>query len=163
MALPLSRAQQPMDHVFLRGHLPPKSRRPLPSTKRIPQPFLPPQAAAVRDGFFEAQLLGIYELPERPVVDLQPAFGKLGDPRIMISCVAGISNPPSVRAAGVLRLPRRRLAACGRNWRECKNWYSTLRTVSDHRAHRDRTNDSSVRAFAVKTRAFGAPLRGFGS
>jgi hypothetical protein len=44
----------------------------------------------------------------------------------------------------------------------CKNWYSTLRTVSDHRAHRRHTNDSSVRAFAVKTRAFGAPLRGFG-
>jgi hypothetical protein len=44
----------------------------------------------------------------------------------------------------------------------CINWYSTLRTVSDHRAHRGPTNDSSVRAFAVKTRAFGAPLRGFG-
>jgi hypothetical protein len=44
----------------------------------------------------------------------------------------------------------------------CKNWYSTLRTVSDLRAHRGRTNDSSARAFAVKTRAFGAPLRGFG-
>ena len=42
----------------------------------------------------------------------------------------------------------------------CKNWYSTLRTVSDHRAH---TNDSSVRAFAVKPRAFGAPLCGFGA
>ena len=35
MASPLSRAQQPMDHVFLRGSMPPKSRRPLPSTKRI--------------------------------------------------------------------------------------------------------------------------------
>jgi hypothetical protein len=34
-ASPLSRAQQPMDHVFLRGRMPPKSRRPLPSTKRI--------------------------------------------------------------------------------------------------------------------------------
>src|SRR3984885_11324021 len=34
-ASPLSRAQQPMDHVFLRGSMPPKSRRPLPSTKRI--------------------------------------------------------------------------------------------------------------------------------
>jgi hypothetical protein len=29
------RAQQPMDNVFLRGTMPPKSRRPLPSTKRI--------------------------------------------------------------------------------------------------------------------------------
>jgi hypothetical protein len=44
----------------------------------------------------------------------------------------------------------------------CKNWYSTLRTVSDHGAHRGHTNDSSVRAFAVKARASGAPLRGFG-
>ena len=44
-----------------------------------------------------------------------------------------------------------------------KNWYSTLRTVSDHRAHRGHTNDSSVRAFAVKPRAFGAPLCGFGA
>ena len=35
MASPLSRAQQPMDHVFLRGNLPPKSCRPLPSIKRI--------------------------------------------------------------------------------------------------------------------------------
>jgi len=35
MASPLSRAQQPMDHVFLRGNLPPKSRRPLPSITRI--------------------------------------------------------------------------------------------------------------------------------
>jgi hypothetical protein len=34
-ASPLSRAQQPMDHVFLRGNLPPKSRRPLPSITRI--------------------------------------------------------------------------------------------------------------------------------
>jgi hypothetical protein len=45
---------------------------------------------------------------------------------------------------------------------KCKNWYSTLRTVSDHGAHRGHTNDSSVRAFAVKARASGAPLRGFG-
>ena len=45
----------------------------------------------------------------------------------------------------------------------CKNWYSTLRTVSDHRAHRGHTNDRSVRAFAVKPRAFGAPLCGFGA
>jgi hypothetical protein len=34
-ASPLSRAQQPMDHVFLWGSMPPKSRRPLPSTMRI--------------------------------------------------------------------------------------------------------------------------------
>src|SRR5271156_277738 len=34
-ASPLSRAQQPMGHVFLRGNSPPKSDRPLPSITRI--------------------------------------------------------------------------------------------------------------------------------
>jgi hypothetical protein len=34
-ASPLSRAQQPVDHVFMRGNLPPKSGRPLPSIQRI--------------------------------------------------------------------------------------------------------------------------------
>jgi formylglycine-generating enzyme required for sulfatase activity len=38
-----------------------------------------------------------------------------------------------------------------------------LRTASGHSAHRGHTNDSSVRPFAVKPRAFGAPLRGFGA
>jgi hypothetical protein len=42
------------NHVFLRGNLPPKSCRPLPSIKRIDlNPFLRPQADAVRDGFFK--------------------------------------------------------------------------------------------------------------
>jgi hypothetical protein len=45
----------------------------------------------------------------------------------------------------------------------CKDWYSALRTASGQSAHRGHTNDSSVRAFAVKPRAFGAPLRGFGA
>src|ERR1035437_5741532 len=49
---PLSSSQQPMGHVFLRGHSPPKSRRPLPSAVRIARQFLSPQAALCRDGFY---------------------------------------------------------------------------------------------------------------
>jgi hypothetical protein len=35
--------------------------------------------------------------------------------------------------------------------------------VADHGEHREHKNDCSVRAFAVKPRAFGAPLHGFGT
>ena len=45
----------------------------------------------------------------------------------------------------------------------CRNWYSIFRTVSDDVAHRDHRDDRSVRGFAVKPRAFGAPLCGFGA
>src|SRR5271157_4043707 len=55
-ASPLSRAQQPMDHVFLRGRHATKkpSAAPFHQEDR-PQPFLRPQADAVRDGFIEGQ------------------------------------------------------------------------------------------------------------
>jgi hypothetical protein len=41
----------------------------------------------------------------------------------------------------------------------CKIWYSISQTVSDL----GNIHDRSIRAFAVKPRAFGAPLRGFGA
>src|SRR5665811_243217 len=56
---PLSSSQQPMDHVFLRGHSPPKSGRPLPSTARIEHnsfyPHRRPRSATV---FLRNGLLG---------------------------------------------------------------------------------------------------------
>ena len=42
---------------------------------------------------------------------------------------------------------------------KCKIWYSISQTVSDL----GNTHDRSIRAFAVKPRAFGAPLSGFGA
>src|SRR6266536_6011874 len=36
----------------------------------------------------------------------------------------------------------------------CKNWYSISRTVLDNHAHCGNADDCSVRAFAVKPRAF---------
>jgi hypothetical protein len=45
----------------------------------------------------------------------------------------------------------------------CKIWYLISRTVSEDDAHRDNIDDRSVRAFAVKPRAFGAPLCGVGA
>ena len=46
----------------------------------------------------------------------------------------------------------------------CKNWYSIPRTLSDEGAHRFAyRDDRSARAFAVKPRASGAPLRGCGA
>src|SRR5207253_10300266 len=36
-------------------------------------------AFAGDDAFFEAEILGVDELPHRPVIDLQPAFGEFGD------------------------------------------------------------------------------------
>ena len=42
-------------------------------------------------------------------------------------------------------------------WISCKIWYLISRTVSEDNAHRDAMDDRSVRAFAVKPRAFGAP------
>src|SRR6266567_8589321 len=44
----------------------------------------------------------------------------------------------------------------------CKNWYSISRTVLDNHAHCGNADDCSVRAFAVKPRAFDAPLCGLG-
>jgi hypothetical protein len=41
----------------------------------------------------------------------------------------------------------------------CKIWYSISQTVSDL----GNVYDRSIRAFAVKPRAFGAPLCGFGA
>ena len=38
-----------------------------------------------------------------------------------------------------------------------------LKTNPNNRAHSGKKNDSSVRALAVKPRAHGAPLRGYGS
>ncbi len=46
---------------------------------------------------------------------------------------------------------------------KCKNWYSISQTASDSGAHHGTTDDRSVRAFAVKPRAFGAPLCGVGA
>jgi len=45
----------------------------------------------------------------------------------------------------------------------CTIWYLISRTVSEDDAHRGNTDDRSVRAFAVKPRAFGAPLGGVGA
>jgi len=41
----------------------------------------------------------------------------------------------------------------------CKTWYSISQTVSDL----GNVHDRSIRAFAFKPRAFGAPLSGFGA
>src|SRR5271169_752384 len=49
---PLSSSQQPMDHVFLRGHSPPKSGRPLPSTARIEHNSFYPAGGCVPRRFF---------------------------------------------------------------------------------------------------------------
>jgi hypothetical protein len=40
---------------------------------------------------------------------------------------------------------------------------ASLDTTTNDRAHRGNKDDSSVRALAVKPRACGAPLRGFGA
>src|ERR1019366_1554096 len=54
---PLSSSQQPMDHVFLRGHSPPKSGRPLPSAARIEHnsfyPHRRPRSATVFLEFYD--------------------------------------------------------------------------------------------------------------
>ena len=76
----------------------------------------------------------------------------------------------------ILRTPLRRLpsiAECiylrrggsvtGRGRGICKIWYLISRTVSDDDAHRGNIDDRSVRAFAVKPRAFGAPPCGIGA
>src|SRR6201995_827709 len=64
-ASPLSRAQQPMDHVFCGVHATKKpSAAPFHQEDRS-QPFLRPQADAVRDGFFERDLVPLEEPPDR--------------------------------------------------------------------------------------------------
>jgi hypothetical protein len=45
----------------------------------------------------------------------------------------------------------------------CKIWYLISPTVSEDDAHRGNNDDRSVGAFAVKPRAFGAPLCGIGA
>src|SRR5208283_2230753 len=50
---PLSSSQQPMDHVFLRGHSPPKSGRPLPSAARIEHNSFYPAGGCVPRRFFK--------------------------------------------------------------------------------------------------------------
>ena len=45
----------------------------------------------------------------------------------------------------------------------CKIWYLISRTVSEDDAHRGNNDDRSVGAFAVKPRAYGAPLCGIGA
>src|SRR4029453_11318908 len=44
----------------------------------------------------------------------------------------------------------------------CKITPPSLDTTTNDRAHRGKKDDSSMRALAVKPRACGAPLRGFG-
>ena len=46
---------------------------------------------------------------------------------------------------------------------KCKIWYLISRTVSEDDAHRGNNDVCSVGAFAVKPRAFGAPLCGIGA
>jgi hypothetical protein len=46
---------------------------------------------------------------------------------------------------------------------KCKIWYLISRTMSDPICIRRNIHDRSIRAFAVKPRAFGAPLSGFGA
>jgi hypothetical protein len=46
---------------------------------------------------------------------------------------------------------------------KCKIWYLIFRTVSDGQPASRQMDDRSIRAFAVKLRAFGAPLFGFGA
>src|SRR5262249_11285852 len=45
----------------------------------------------------------------------------------------------------------------------CKIWYLISRTVSEDDAHRGSIDDRAFRAFAVKPRAFSAPLCGVGA
>ena len=62
----------------------------------------------------------------------------------VISFTRKSSSQPGGRGLGLLR---------------CKIWYSISQTVSDL----GNIHDRSIRAFAVKPRAFGAPLSGFGA
>src|SRR5208283_2621198 len=54
---PLSSSQQPMDHVFLRGHSPPKSGRPLPSAARIEHNSFYPAGGCVPRRFFWSSMI----------------------------------------------------------------------------------------------------------
>src|ERR1700739_208358 len=65
-ASPLSRAQHPMDHVFLRGNLPPKSRRPLPSVTSIDlSRFYAHRRTLSEMVFFKGDVVTIEKSPER--------------------------------------------------------------------------------------------------
>ena len=69
-----------MDHVFLRGHSPPKSTRPLPSERSIEaHRFCAPRGDAVRDRFFEADIVPLEVPPHRAAAAGDPSLAHRRD------------------------------------------------------------------------------------
>jgi hypothetical protein len=67
--------------------------------------------------FFEAQLLGVDEVPDRPIIDLEAALGEFGDKPAQgeVPCLGALQQPGTVLARNCLRLvaahlPRRNAA-----------------------------------------------------
>jgi hypothetical protein len=50
----------------------------IPDPLRSPPRYVRTIAFASRHAFFEAQLLGVHKLPDRAVIDLQPAISQFG-------------------------------------------------------------------------------------
>ncbi len=67
--------------------------------------------------------------------------------RAVAKCQSATWGPSVISSSWAQQCPR------------CKIWYSISQTVSDL----GNIYDRSMRAFAVKPRAFGAPLSGFGA
>src|SRR6266478_6440037 len=62
--------------------------------------------------FFEAQILSMDELPDRPIVDLQPALGEFGDKPTQgeVPCPGALQQPITVLPRNLLRLVPTHLA-----------------------------------------------------
>src|SRR5258708_20498591 len=56
--------------------------------------------------FFEAQLLGVDEVPDCPIIDLQPALGEFGDKPAQpeAPCLGALQQPGTVLPRNCLRL-----------------------------------------------------------
>ena len=114
MASPLSSPQQPMDHVFLRGHSPPKSTRPLPSVHTIePYRFYAHRGDAVRDRFFEGDLMALEEAPDRASATWNPVLVHRRDhsSRVKSGCLETSVSSQSAYCSNGDVLPPRGLAA----------------------------------------------------
>jgi hypothetical protein len=55
--------------------------------------------------FFEAQLLGVDEVPDRPIIDLEAALGQFGDKPAQgeVPCLGALQQPSTVLARNRLR------------------------------------------------------------
>src|ERR1700694_4082059 len=56
--------------------------------------------------FFEAQLLGVDEVPDRPIIDLEAALGEFGDKSAQgeVACLGALQQPGTVLARNGFRL-----------------------------------------------------------